>query len=88
MSRAHSHTCSRCQRSFGCAGELIRNWDGYPEVICRLFHEDGESRPQFRQCDDCVMTSWCDDCGAQPMAVELDGDRLCLTCADARKAAV
>ena len=80
MSRAHSHRCARCDRPFGCAGELIRNWDGFPDVICQLFHVNGDVYPQFRECPDCLMTTFCDDCGERPASTEHDGDRLCATC--------
>jgi hypothetical protein len=83
MSRAHSHVCTRCQQSFGCAGELIHNYDGFPEVVCVLFHVDGERTPAFTQCEDCVMTTWCAHCGSKPALTEHDGDQVCTACADA-----
>jgi hypothetical protein len=43
----HLHQCA-CGRSFECQGDLERNHDGHPEVICRLFHV-----AHLDQCEDC-----------------------------------
>ena len=79
--KTHTHPCERCQQPFPCSGALERNHDGLPETICDLFHVTGKG---FRRCEACVMTAWCDDCGEHPVKTEIDGDRLCLSCADAR----
>lgn len=84
--RTHTHPCERCKAVFGCSGELLRNFDGWPEVICTLYHDGSAKYHQFRQCEECVMTEWCGDCGQHPVKTEIDGDRLCLTCADERSA--
>lgn len=78
--KGHTHRCVRCETPFACAGEQVRNFDGFPETICELFHQDGRS--VFQECDTCLMTTWCEYCGKHPAKVEHDGDRLCLTCAD------
>jgi hypothetical protein len=35
--RAHTHECRECHRELDCTGTLERNYDGWPEVICRSF---------------------------------------------------
>lgn len=40
-SRWHLHPCSTpsCLNKIACDGAWIRNFDGWPEAICDLFHE-------------------------------------------------
>jgi hypothetical protein len=78
--KGHTHICARCHRPFPCAGELLRNFDGYPEVICDLFHVQGN---HFKECESCAMTAFCEHCGTRPATAEVDGDRVCQVCADA-----
>ena len=47
--KEHTHRCA-CGAFFECAGELERNHDGWPEVICRVFHIDGD-----RTCPVCYL---------------------------------
>lgn len=79
--KGHVHHCTRCKQPFACAGEMIRNFDGFPEVVCDLYHIHGERRAEFRECESCVMTTWCEHCGDKPATVTVDGDRVCGTCA-------
>jgi hypothetical protein len=83
MSRLHSHLCDRCKRPFACGGTWLQNHDGFPSVVCEFFTVEGEKHPIFRACEDCAMTEWCQHCAAQPVATEVDGDRVCQVCADA-----
>jgi len=34
----HTHRCQHCGEPFECGGELERNYDGWPEVVCQAFH--------------------------------------------------
>jgi len=47
---SHSHPCSHCKTPIDCDGRLERNYDGWPEVICVVYHMDGA--PMV--CDDCL----------------------------------
>jgi hypothetical protein len=87
MPRLHSHPCARCGQKFGCGGELIRNFDGEPAVVCEFYHVAGERDPIFKACEDCAMTEWCANRGAQPVTLYVEGDGLCAVCAHERKAA-
>jgi hypothetical protein len=35
----HHHPCTTCRAPVECAGDLERNYDGWPEVICRAYHQ-------------------------------------------------
>ena len=50
----HGHPCRICQTRVECGGELERNPDGWPEVICRVFHL--EPGPDFL-CESCQETA-------------------------------
>jgi hypothetical protein len=41
VSRTHTHPCSHCKTPIDCDGELVQNYDGWPEVICAIYHVDG-----------------------------------------------
>jgi len=64
----HKHTCETCGDEFTCDDALLeRNHDGFPEVICRRWHEWGE-----RQCESCWNAETegadgrpCPDCGME-----------------------
>lgn len=45
----HAHDCEACGKPFDCTGELERNHDGWPEVICDWFH-----RYEQRVCPTCA----------------------------------
>lgn len=45
----HHHDCDQCGQQFSCDGQLERNHDGWPEVICVEFHERGQ-----RTCRECA----------------------------------
>lgn len=47
--RPHHHPCATCGEKVECSGSWEQNWDGFPEVICREFHQD---RWPFL-CEDC-----------------------------------
>lgn len=56
MAKRHTHPCVNadrgCTGTIECDGELIRNHDGFPEVVCELFHRtDGTTAPV--PCDTC-----------------------------------
>lgn len=46
---AHTHPCPDCRTPVECPGEFERNDDGYPEVICDVYHVRGVQMP----CEDC-----------------------------------
>ena len=58
---AHSHPCSGCQVSVECDGELERNFDGWPEVICTSYHLlNGETAEVL--CEACAeLVDRCDE---------------------------
>ena len=47
--REHSHPCRSCGAKVPCRGRLIRNYDGFPEVICSDYHER-YIRPECEAC--------------------------------------
>lgn len=49
MRRAHLHRCQTCAASYECYGTLKQNYDGFPDVICSLFHEH-----DVCECDACL----------------------------------
>lgn len=54
MSQKHSHACQGCGAQTSCEGELSRNYDGFPDVICATFHERGGTlNPDFI-CEACA----------------------------------
>ena len=80
--KSHTHKCERCTTPFRCDGELLQNPDGWPDVICTHYHEGGAQHHEWRQCEECALTAWCESCGRYPAVTEHEGDRICLTCAD------
>lgn len=48
--RAHTHECQQCRTRFECSGAQEHNYDGYPEVWCRDYHDAG-----WDKCPDCEM---------------------------------
>lgn len=48
----HCHPCERCGLETVCDGDLERNFDGWPLVVCRQFHVDVRS-VEFL-CETCV----------------------------------
>ncbi len=38
MSRTHTHPCRDCKTPTPCDGDLERNIDGLPEIICVEYH--------------------------------------------------
>ena len=50
--RAHTHPCAHCRTPVDCPGDLERNYDGWPEVICTFIHRaDGTTVSLL--CQDC-----------------------------------
>lgn len=47
----HQHPCATagCPRVVVCHGELVENYDGWPEVICAVYHEQ-QIRPLCETC--------------------------------------
>ena len=52
MTRHHSHPCSTCPGFVPCDGEWERNHDGFPEVICGLYHLPNGATAELI-CEDC-----------------------------------
>lgn len=47
--KTHKHNCRRCKKPFECDGTYVRNYDGFPEAICDLYHEHS-----LNLCEECV----------------------------------
>lgn len=65
MAKLHTHPCEfapqGCQTVIDCLGDLERNHDGYPEVVCSLYHApNGSIMPD--RCAECEE-SYCTACG-------------------------
>lgn len=54
MSRGHTHKCDRCGETYGCPGDWIRNFDGWPDPYCDIYHQYPKGH-NFRLCEACVM---------------------------------
>lgn len=65
----HTHDCRSCGQPFPCDGTYERNYDGFPEAICDLFHVRG-----FDWCEDCRERDWNAD-EDKPAASGPDGFR-------------
>ncbi len=48
----HAHPCASCGRAVPCDGELERNEDGEPPVICPAYHLPHGQIADLR-CEDC-----------------------------------
>lgn len=48
----HNHDCQTCGNPMDCDGELERNFDGWPEVVCVIYHLDGKD-----VCEECATRS-------------------------------
>lgn len=46
--REHAHVCRTCRQDYPCDGPLERNHDGWPEVVCLIYHVDGHD-----ECGEC-----------------------------------
>jgi len=36
----HTHPCANCATPVECDGELVKNYNGWPEVVCTAYHEE------------------------------------------------
>jgi hypothetical protein len=86
--RAHAHPCAHCQTPVECHGELERNHDGWPEVICDRFHKSCDVF-LCESCNHAFTRAECHDCGEPAAVVFQDCDDasgyrgeegLCLEC--------
>jgi hypothetical protein len=50
--RPHRHPCFDCGILVECPGTWEENYDGFPEVICREYHQDGFINSDF-VCEEC-----------------------------------
>ncbi len=51
--RPHKHRCADCQQPTECCGDIEQNFDGFPEWICREYHQDsGGTNPDW-VCEGC-----------------------------------
>jgi hypothetical protein len=69
--RRHTHPCQyapHCSTLVDCGGDLHRNHDGWPEVICDGYHgADGQTYPSLcAECEDAM-------CVACEQNVRIDG---------------
>lgn len=58
----HTHPCTfapRCTTLVDCGGELRRNHDGWPEVVCDGYHgNNGETYPEMcAECYDAICVA-------------------------------
>lgn len=51
--RVHHHPCAHCGAQTACDGEREQNYDGWPEVICLVFHP----APHVFCCEACAEAS-------------------------------
>jgi hypothetical protein len=57
--RPHHHPCSRCLVETECSGDLERNHDGWPEVVCPDY--DMRDHSDYL-CEDCAeLQDRCDE---------------------------
>jgi hypothetical protein len=56
LGRFHAHPCGRCKVDVLCSGELERNYDGEPEIICTSYHLP-YGRIADLQCETCAAES-------------------------------
>lgn len=49
----HSHPCAHCKTPVECEAELVRNYDGWPEVVCEDYHLVGGATNPDWLCEDC-----------------------------------
>lgn len=47
----HTHPCQNCGEPVDRNGELERNDDGYPEVVCYAYHVYEGSYTLYPECD-------------------------------------
>ena len=86
MRRAHSHQCTCCGQDYDCGGTLSRNHDGWPEVVCSVYHEAGDT-----ECAACDLAPRCAWCGRPGSTVTSEGEQVhpeCIKEQLARKATV
>jgi hypothetical protein len=55
--RPHQHRCDRCNEPQECCGEILQNFDGFPEWICDEYHT---SRRQAG-----IKDFFCEECQRQ-----------------------
>jgi hypothetical protein len=53
--RTHTHPCAHCQTPVECDGALEQNHDGWPPVMCTVYHLPSGM----------TLTALCEDCAAQ-----------------------
>lgn len=49
----HHHPCQDCGAKTECGGTWEENYDGFPEVICREWHQPNGTINSDFVCDDC-----------------------------------
>ena len=65
---SHTHCCQHCRTPVDCDGPEERNYDGFPEVICLLFHLSGGSpNPGF-------LCSSCADAEVERLLADMNSD--------------
>lgn len=50
----HSHPCKRCGVRVECCGDIEQNFDGFPEWICREYHNLQTGSIEDLLCEDCT----------------------------------
>lgn len=51
--RPHAHPCRNCKTPVECCGEIVQNWDGFPEFICREYHNEHTGGIEVVLCESC-----------------------------------
>jgi hypothetical protein len=47
----HTHPCGDCKEPLECDGQWERNYDGFPEAVCTIYHLLGAAGDWL--CHDC-----------------------------------
>lgn len=75
----HTHPCATdgCRQKAECHGYYSLNWDGIPEAVCSVYHEELRCQMFCETCQELRDRPQCDECGEQ---VELNDKHLCAGC--------
>ncbi len=73
----HTHACTFCTQQYVCDAPLVRNDDGWPEVVCvtRM-----EADLDYQSCQGCRENGCCEDCGKAPATGDGHKPFLCEPC--------
>ncbi len=65
MFKSHRHPCGHCGAMTACTGDVVRNHDGFPALICLEYDAPGRIPTDFlcEVCDQKQQQFICEDCG-------------------------